>query len=261
MLPSAPTIYKHLRPSVSLLRRTDAGIEVTSRGTIPGASLGSTAPLAAGLLLPAVSSARQSGRRVQSSNNLRQISIAMLAYAEANGHFPPAYIADAKSGKPLLSWRVAILPYIDQDPLYRQFHLDEPWDSENNKKWANIVLAVYRSPASTAKPGMTNYLTVHGKDTVFPGKEAITPAQITDGMSNTIIVVEASDAKAVPWTKPDDYAYDPKNPAAGLSGLFPGGFNAAFCDGSVRFMSSSSDAEILRQLFNRHDGKPVNPGQ
>ena len=136
----------------------------------------------------------------------------MLAYEEANGHLPPAYIADKKTGKPLLSWRVAILPYIDQDALYRQFHLDEPWDSENNKKWANAVIAVYRSPASTAKPGMTNYLTVRGKDTVFPGKEAITPAQITDGMSNTIMVVEANDAKAVPWTKPDDYEYDREEP-------------------------------------------------
>ena len=180
-----------------------------------------------------------------------------MAYQEANGHFPPAYIADKKTGKPLLSWRVAILPYIDQDALYRQFHLDEPWDSENNKKWADVVIAVYRSPASAAKPGMTNYLTVRGKDTVFPGKEAITPAEITDGMSNTIMIVEANDAKAVPWAKPDDLEYDPKNPAAGLGGLFPGGFNAAFCDGSVRFMSSTIDAEILRQLFNRHDGQPV----
>ncbi len=104
---------------------------------------------------------------------------------------------------------------------------------------------------------MTNYLTVRGKDTAFPGKEAITPAQITDGMSNTIMVVEASDAKAVPWTKPDDFEYDEKNPAAGLGGLFPGGFNAAFCDGSVRFLSTDIDAETLRNLFNRHDGKPI----
>ncbi len=116
---------------------------------------------------------------------------------------------------------------------------------------------IYRSPASRTKLGMTNYLTVRGKDTAFPGKKAISLAEITDGMSNTIMVVEASDAKAVPWTKPDDFEYDEKNPAAGLGGLFPGGFNAAFCDGSVRFLSTDIDAETLRNLFNRHDGKPI----
>ena len=181
----------------------------------------------------------------------------MLNYASANGTFPPAYIADKKTGKPLLSWRVAILPYLEQQALYQQFHLDEPWDSEHNKKLADTVIAVYRSPASRAKPSLTNYLTVRGKDTAFPGKDGIKIASITDGMSNTIMVVEASDAKAVPWTKPDDFEYDEKQPAAGLAGLWPGVFQAAFCDGSVHAISTAIDAETLRRLFNRHDGKPV----
>ena len=71
------------------------------------------------------------------------------------------------------------------------------------------------------------------------------------------MVVEASDEKAVPWAKPDDFPYDDKHPAAGLAGLWPGSFNAAFCDGSVRSISATIDAETLRRLFNRHDGKPV----
>jgi prepilin-type processing-associated H-X9-DG protein len=261
VIPSAPAIYKHLRPSVSVMRRTDAGIEFTSRGTIPGSSLTSAAPMALGLMLPAVSSARQAGRRAQSMNNLKQIALAMHNYASVYRHFPPAYIADKKTGKPLLSWRVAILPYIEEDALYKQIHLDEPWDSEHNKKFADMLIAVYRSPASTAKPGMTNYLTVRGKDTAFPGKEGMRLEDITDGTSHTIMAVEANDAKAVPWTKPDDLQYDEKSPAAGLGGLFPGGFNAAFCDGSVRFISNTIDAETLRRLFNRHDGKPLDPGK
>ena len=257
IVPSAPAILRHLRPSVSLTRRTDAGIEYISRGTLPGSSLSTTGGMAAGLLLPAVASARQSARRAQSMNNMKQIALAMIMYENANGHFPPAYIADKKTGKPLLSWRVAILPYLDQQALYDQFHLDEPWDSEHNKPLADMVVATYRSPASQAKPSMASYLTLRGKDTVFPGKGEIRMADITDGTSHTIMVVEVNDAKAVPWTKPDDLKYDEKNPAAGLGGLFPGGFNAAFCDGSVRFISNTIDAETLRNLFNRHDGKVI----
>lgn len=152
---------------------------------------------------------------------------------------------------------MAILPFIEQDALYKQFHMDEPWDSENNKKLLAAMPTIYRHPASTAAPGMTNYVTVRGKDTAFPGKDGIKIADITDGTSNTIMAVEACDAKAVPWTKPDDVTYDEKNPVAGLGGLFPGGFNAAFCDGSVRFISSAIDTETLRRLFNRHDGEVI----
>jgi prepilin-type processing-associated H-X9-DG protein len=257
IVPSAPAIYRHLRPGTTVLRRTAGGIELISRGTVPGASLGTAAPIAVGLLLPAVQAARQSARRAVSMNNLKQISLAMIMYESANRHLPPAYIADKKTGKPLLSWRVAILPYLDQQALYQSFHLDEPWDSEHNKKLAETVVRIYRSPASRAAPTMTNYLTVRGKDTAFPGKDPIRFADIIDGSSNTIMVVEASDGKAVPWTKPDDFEYDEKQPAAGLLGLWPGGFNAAFCDGSVRFLSATIDAEMLRRLFNRNDGKPV----
>jgi prepilin-type processing-associated H-X9-DG protein len=257
MIPSAPTIYRHLRPSVSLLRRTDGGIESISRGTMPGSSLSSTAPIAVGLLLPAVQKAREAARRTQSQNNMKQIALAMFNYESTFGHFPPAYIADKTTGKPLLSWRVAILPFIEQDALYKQFHLDEPWDSQHNKKFVDMVIAVYRSPASTAKPGMTNYLTVRGMHTAFPGKEGIRLAGIPDGTSNTIMLVEANDAKAVPWTKPDDFPYNEKNPAAGLGGIFPGGFNAAFCDGSVRFIRGTIDAETLRRLFIRDDGQVI----
>jgi hypothetical protein len=257
IVPSAPTIYRHLRPSVSMVKRTDAGIETTSRGTIPGSSIASNAPVLTGLILPAVQKARDAARRAQSMNNMKQFGLAMFNYETAMGTFPAAYIADKNSGKPLLSWRVTILPYIEQDALYRQFHLDEPWDSEHNKKLLAAMPQIYHHPASTAAPGMTNYVTVRGKDTAFPGKGGVKIAEITDGTSNTIMAVEVSDANAVPWTKPDDFTPDEKNPAAGLGGLFAGGFAAAFCDGSVRFISSAVDAETLRRLFNRHDGEVI----
>ncbi len=106
---------------------------------------------------------------------------------------------------------------------------------------------------------MTNYLTFRDKDSVFPGTEKIGPADITDGLSNTIMVVEASDARAVVWSKPDDLKYDSKKPLDGLIGPWPGVFLAALCDGSVRTIPASIDPETLRCLVNRRDGKPVPP--
>ena len=128
ILPSARAIGKHLRCGVAAVRRTEAGIELTSRQTIPGGSIGATAPVAVGLLLPAVQSARGAARRSVSMNNLKQITLAMHGYHDVHKTFPPAYTTDA-AGKPLLSWRVHILPYIERQDLYEQFHLDEPWDS------------------------------------------------------------------------------------------------------------------------------------
>jgi hypothetical protein len=255
LLPSARSIRAHLRPSVTAVRRTPAGVEFVSRQTLPGNMGASTLPIAAGLLVPAVQKVREAAARTQSSNNLRQIGIAMQTYLTDKGTFPPAYSV-SKGGRQLLSWRVHILPYIEAGALYNEFHLNEPWDSPHNKKLIEKMPKIYRSPASTAAPGMTNYLTVRGEHTVFPGDRGVGVADITDGLSNTIMVVEASDKKAVPWTKPDDFEFNEKNPIDGLVGLWAQGFLAAMCDGSVR-MIHTTDAKVLRDLFIRDDGNPL----
>jgi hypothetical protein len=259
IVPSAAAIESHLRPSVGTLQRTSAGIEVTSRQTLPGGNLGASAPVAVALLLPAVQSAREAARRAQSMNNLKQIALAMHNYADTHGGFPPAYVAD-KDGKPLLSWRVLILPYLEQQALYEQFRLDEPWDSEHNKKLSETAIAVYHDPNGPPTPWMTNYLTVRGEDTAFPGKEGIKFAQITDGTSNTIMLVEVNNSQAVPWAKPADFEPNQQNPLAGLVGLRPGGFLAAFCDGSVRFISATTDPQVLKAMFTRNGGEVTAPG-
>src|SRR5436305_5428399 len=127
LLPSARSIRAHLRQGVTAVRRTRAGVEVVSRGTLPGGLSLSTSPLALGLIAVV---GQKAGGRTQSTNNLKQIALAMHNYHSNNGRFPPAYRA-GKGGKALLSWRVLILPYVEQEALYKEFRLDEPWDSEH----------------------------------------------------------------------------------------------------------------------------------
>jgi len=262
ILPSAASIGKHLRPGVKAVRRTKAGIEVTVQQSLPGSGAGALLPLAASWGFFRVGSpvpiAPPPTARARSMNNLKQIALAMHTHHDALKSLPPAYSVD-KNGKLLLNWRVAILPFVEQEGLWRQFRMDEPWDSEHNKKLIPLMPEVYRAPGSRAGPGKTNYLTVRGKDSMFPGAEKISFAQVKDGTSNTIMVVEAADSSAVQWTKPDDFVPDPKEPAKGLVGLRPGGFLAALGDGSVQFLPASADPDKLKALFTRAGQESVGP--
>ncbi len=229
LVPSAAAIFPHLCPSVGLVRRTPAGIEVETRGPLVGVGGGPLLPLSFfWLTLRGVESrsafesqsmAKPMAMRAQSSmNNLRQIALAAMNYTSTFGALPPAYISDKATGKPLLSWRVALLPFLGEDPLYKQFHLDEPWDSAHNKPLINRMPSVYRSLSGPVAAGKTRYVTLRHKDSAFPGKEGVRPAEITHGMSNTILAVEADEAHAVTWTKPDDLEFNPEKPGAGLTG-------------------------------------------
>ena len=200
------------------------------------------------------------GRQV-SQNNLKQIALAMHSYHDAYRGFPPAALM-SKDKKPLLSWRVAILPLIEQSQLYRQFKLDEPWDSEHNKKLIPLMPSIYADPRGKNKePGMTHYQVFVGPGTVFepmnrgPLANVRIPNDIPDGTSNTILAVEAG--KPVIWTKPDDLPFDPQKALPPLGGLFPDGFHAALCDGSVRFIRRTVPASTLRLLIIRNDGNPI----
>ncbi len=213
--------------------------------------------LLSSIVQPAIEQARTSARRAQSANNLKQIGVAMHMFHDANKRFPAA-ASYGPDGKPLLSWRVHILPYLDHKPLYDQFHLNERWDSPHNKTLIDKMPPVYRSPASKLKePGRTNYVVAAGPGTVFSSREGMKLSDIKDGTSATILTVEVADKQAVIWTKPDDLPYDPKDPAKGLGGLYEGGFNAGACDGAVHFIPLPQPAETLRCLFDPADQKPV----
>jgi prepilin-type processing-associated H-X9-DG protein len=225
------------------------GFELTSISTIG---------ILIALLLPAVQAAREAARRSQSNNNLRQIGLAMQSYADVHKNFPARAIF--KDGKPLLSWRVAILPYIEQMALYKQFHLDEPWDSEHNRTLIEQMPQVYANPALDAKltaAGMTDYLAPAGPNTAFNGEQGLGFASFKDGTSNTIIAIEANADRSVIWTKPDDLEVDAESPVDGLGSIHPGGFMALFADGHTRFISGAVDLKLLLNLFNPRDGQVI----
>ena len=210
---------------------------------------------AAVALAEAVVKARSAAARAQSTNNLKQIALAMHGYHDVNRHFPPQALY-SPDGKPLLSWRVLILPYLAQEDLYKEFHLDEPWDSEHNKKLLAKMPKTYALPGREKKePTETYYQGFAGKGAFFDGKQGTAIQNITDGTSNTIMVVEA--AKAVPWTKPEDLPFDPDKPLPKLGGHFGNIFNAAFCDGSVRAVSRNVKDETLKALITIAGGEVV----
>jgi hypothetical protein len=190
-----------------------------------------------------------------SSNYLKQIGLAIHTYHAEHKRLPAAAIYN-KEGRPLLSWRVAILPYLLDEKvraLFKEFRLDEPWDSEHNKKLLKKMPRVYESPAARDGTYTTYYQLITGPGTAFPGKEGLRIAQITDGLSNTILVVEAGEA--VPWTKPADIAYDPKKPLPKLGGVSKVGINVLWFDGSTTLMRRDFDVQTFRDAVTPSGGE------
>lgn len=214
---------------------------------------------AAALVSVPIREAREAARRRQCTNNLKQIALAMHNYHSAHDSFPPAFSA-SKDGKPLLSWRVLILPYLEQEELYKQFHLDEAWDSPHNKGLIARMPAIFACPSGKQThltDGKTTYLTPRGPSTMFPGPAGIKIQEITDGTSNTIMAIDANDDSAVTWTAPEDWNLSEPFSAKGLFGHHPKGTNAAFGDGSVRFLMETIAPQTWQALFSRNGGEVV----
>ncbi len=189
---------------------------------------------------------------VASRNNLKQIGLAHHAYHDVNNAMATDIVD--KGGKPLLSWRVQILRFIEEDDLHGAFKLDEPWDSENNKKLIEKLPKVYAPIRVKAKAGETFYQTFTGPDALFgSGKNPKFPGSITDGTYNTVLVVEAGDP--VIWTKPADIAYDAKKPLPKLGGMFDGNFNVGRCDGGTFWVRRGFDEKTFRGLITPAGGE------
>lgn len=207
----------------------------------------------------AVGKARATAARSVSMNNLKQIGLAIHNYEAAYSKgFPAAAICD-KDGKPLLSWRVAILPFIEQEALYQQFHLDEPWDSAHNKALIAKMPRLYAPVGDAqkdAESGTTFYQALVGGGAMFETTKPRSLPTITDGLSNTLMVVEAAEPEV--WTKPSDVNFEAEGALPAMGGKqFEAGFNALFGDGSVKFISKSIDATMLRSLITAAGGEKV----
>src|SRR5262245_5115203 len=179
-------------------------------------------------------------------NNLKQIGLAFHNHADQIDGMWAADILD-KDGKPLLSWRVRLLPYLEQDPLYKQFKLDEPWDGPNNKKLIEKMPKLYAPVRGKAKAGETFYQTFTGEGTIFVDhKSKYKIATIPDGTSNTGLVFEAGEP--VVWTKPADMAFDEKKALPKLGGMFDGECHVVLGDGSVRRLKKDADEKELKNF-------------
>lgn len=229
-----------------------------------GTSLLSLACLAA-LLLPSVQQSREAARRAQSTDNLKQIGIALQNYHDDNGVLPAAYSADPLEELPLLSWRVHLLPYLEQQEFYDRFRLDEPWNSPHNRELIPLMPTLYASPLHELDAGHTSYLAVRSAAAALVApvidQSSVTGgvsfADVSDGTSNTIAVLEVDPDRAVIWTKPDDFTMDLEDPLNGLREAGDGGFNVLMLDGSVRFVSNDIDPEILRGMSTRAGGEQI----
>jgi hypothetical protein len=190
---------------------------------------------------------------------MRQLAVALRSI-QRNGALPPAAITDPRTGKPLLSWRVAVLPRLGQDALFREFKLDEAWDSPHNRRLLERMPDVFAAPDTSARQGVTRYQVFIGPGTAFelrPDGNGRGLREFTDGTGATILIVEA--AMPVEWSKPADLVYDPRGPLPPLGGLLPKTFHLVLADGTCQLIRRDLPETTLRALITRDGGEALPP--
>ena len=205
--------------------------------------------------LPPIQAARTAARRVQSINNLKQLALAMHNYHDTHKMFPrPSNneYYDYKNSRWMAaqhpySWRVALLPFLEQRALYDTYRFDQPWDGEANKLVSDTQVPTFRDPSSTADANVASYFLLVGPSTMSPGDKDVRFRDITDGTSRTLMIVEA--VRDVPWTKPEDIAVAVEGPLPKFGGHYEGLFLAALCDGSVHTIPTPIDGDLLRSMI------------
>lgn len=199
---------------------------------------------------------------IRSRNSLKHLMLAMHEHHDSHRRLPAAY-SRKEDGTKLLSWRVHLLPFLGEAALYAQFHLDEPWDSEHNKKLIPKIPTVFVSPSlgdDAAKKGLTGFVGAVAPKTIFEGGDAIPFSKIRDGTSNTLGFLEVDAEHAVVWTKPEDLKVDWKELQKGLKlwKVETGSvFLTVFCDGKVQAISDKIGSADLRRLLQKNDGEAI----
>jgi hypothetical protein len=218
-----------------------AGVVTSSLGLVFGLCIG-------GLIL-ATGGIRSAANRAKSHNNMRQLGLAMHNYHSTYDSFPPANLG-SQPGRPQLSWRVAVLPYVEEDFLYRRFDQNAGWDAPQNKPFAQSMPRLFVHPEQElpTRSERTHYQVVVGPDTLF---EAGSPHRISEairGTSNTIMMVEATEP--VIWSKPQDVNYSESQPLPKF-GVTSRGFNVVLADGSVIYFDKGTDEKVIRDMLKR----------
>ena len=221
------------------------------------------------LLLPAVQKVREAAARQASSNNMKQIGLAVHSYNDSHGRLPTVATFQGNKKQPLLSWRVEILPYIEQMNLYKQFNHNEPWDSPHNKTLISQMPKTYYPPSADPKDlenGLTYYRVFCSEprpnalsSTMFSfgPRSAYKLTTMPDGTSNTLMVVEATEP--VIWTKPEPLRFSPNGPLPSLGLPQNYYFLVGFGDGSVRsFRKNELDERTMRNMIQADDGNALN---
>ncbi len=217
-----------------------------------------------GMLLPPVTRGiRPAARRADCMNNMRQLVLALHNYHASKGHFPPAYIAD-ENGNPMHSWRVLILPYLDQQDLFERYSMEEPWDGPNNRLLADEKVAFFGCPSHYSpehEANYTSYCLVTGKGTLFDADQTRELSDIRDGSSNTVILVEVNHGD-IQWMEPRDLTIEEavnvfeQASADDHVSHHPGIQIVAFADGSIQTLPASSTRDELLKLFLIADETP-----
>ncbi len=196
--------------------------------------------------------------RLMTQDDLKQLALALNHYADDHEGRLPAAALYSTDGRPLLSWRVLVLPYLDENDLYRQFQLDEPWDGPHNLTLLSRMPKVFASPlqlGGSPAPSTTFFQVFVGLGAAFEEREGLRlPQDFPDGVATTILVAEAGEA--VPWTKPLDLNYDPNGPLPPMGGIFRGtGFYAAMADASIKRFRPKVTQATIRDAITRKDGR------
>lgn len=215
-------------------------------------------------LLPTVQTTTKR-KRSPCHNNVLQLGIALFNYDTSYGSLPPAFLAD-DDGKPMHSWRVLVLPFLDQNDLYKQYNFDEPWDGPNNRKLETKMPALFACPDDSARKNLrTSYVVVVGQQTPFQGRHSRSVTRIPDGSSNTILVAEMADS-GIHWMEPRDLEFEKMSYEIGVRSSLgirsshgrasSKGARTIFCDGSSRYLSQIKP-DIVKALLTADGGEMI----
>lgn len=259
--PNTPVLPTEAKTTIESLLSVGSKLADMAKFQIDGTTVRVTTSIKSNMIpvasiAAALGASRKGAVRSLSANNMKQIALAFHNFHDVHRQFPHTTKSPVPGHSQPVSWRVMILPYIEQVALYEAYRFDEPWDGPSNIKLLSKMPAIYRHPSSAPGSTETSYAILTGEQTMFPPSKPSKLAEITDGTSNTIMTVETK--SSIPWTKPEDLDYASDKPLPVLGGFADEGFHAGFADGSVRFMSRSTKELMLRALFSARGGEVVN---